>query len=238
MKSLKHIVTLGSMVLAASALVACGGGSGNGSVERSYDVTLTNITQNQPLAPAAVIFHKGDFSGWQIGSAASEGLERLAESGDPAMFLAEADAGDAFAAEAASEMPVGPGGQANVIVEFVTLPQDDVIELSIATMPVNTNDAFTGVAGLDVADLDIGETTTFFTPLYDAGTEFNSETADTIPGPAAGGEGFNAARDDIANLVARHPGVVTQGNGYADSALNESHRMDNPIMQVTVTRLQ
>lgn len=236
MKSLKHLSTWGGVVLAASVLVACGGG--NGRVERSYEVKLTNITQNQPLAPAAVVFHNGDFTGWQIGSAASDGLEHLAESGNPAMFLAEADAVDAFAAEPASEMPVGPGGQASIVVEFVTLPRDDLIELSVATMPVNTNDGFTGISGLDVTDLEMGESTTFLTPLYDAGTEFNDETADTIPGPAAGGEGFNAARDDIVDQVTRHPGVVTQGNGYAESALNESHRMDNPIMQVTVTRLQ
>ena len=48
--------------------------------------------------------------------------------------------------------------------------------------------------------------------VWDSGTEANSETAATIPGPAGGGEGFNATRDD-SDTVSFHSGVISQDDG-------------------------
>ncbi|NRA83341.1 MAG: hypothetical protein HRU22_06080, partial [Gammaproteobacteria bacterium] len=57
--------------------------------EYSYKVTLTNITNNQPMSPLAFALHMADYNPWQIGSAASDGLEMLAERGATADFLAD-----------------------------------------------------------------------------------------------------------------------------------------------------
>ena len=103
-------------------------------------------------------------------------------------------------------------------------------------MLVNTNDAFAGKGGIDLNALALGEQVTMNLPVYDAGTEGNNELAGTIPGPADGGEGFNAARDDV-NVVSRHSGVVTNIDGYADSVLDESHRFDTPVARLTVRRV-
>jgi len=73
--------------------------------------------------------------------------------------------------------------------------------------------------------------------VYDAGTEINNEAPGTIPGPADGGEGFNADRSDNVNLVRGHGGVVSSADGLASSVLDQSHRFDNPAVMVTITRI-
>ena len=83
----------------------------------------------------------------------------------------------------------------------------------------------------------VGEIYSFNTSSYDAGTENNSELSTTIPGPAAGGEGFNADRDDV-NVVAMHPGVVSKDDGLTNSVLSFSHRFDNPTLSVVITRVE
>jgi hypothetical protein len=102
-------------------------------------------------------------------------------------------------------------------------------------MLVNTNDAFTGVNGLPIGDLSVGESKIYLSQPWDAGTESNTETAATIPGPAGGGEGFNPVRDD-RDYIATHPGVVTGDDGLASSILDESHRFIGPVVKFVVTR--
>ncbi len=167
-----------------------------------------------------------------MGSAASDGLEVLAESGDSSTFISayadklmDSDSGTA---------PFGPGGSDTLMVSADVM---DEMNISLATMLVNTNDAFTGITGLDVSAMLVGDSMKHYLPIYDAGTEANDELAGTIPGPADGGEGFNAARDDV-DFVARHPGVVSQDDGYSSSVLNGSHRFDSPIAMLVVKRVQ
>ena len=73
--------------------------------------------------------------------------------------------------------------------------------------------------------------------LADAGTEVNSEAAGTMPGPADGGEGFNATRTDTG-YVAMHPGVVTVDDGLTNSVLTVQHKFDNPAVRIMVTRIE
>ena len=105
-------------------------------------------------------------------------------------------------------------------------------------MLVNTNDAITGVNDVLVGDMAVGDSVTLRAIAYDAGTEANTETAATIPGPAGGGEGFNAARDDIADRVAMHPGIVGAEDGFATSNLTGQHKFDNPVALITIGRTQ
>jgi len=104
-------------------------------------------------------------------------------------------------------------------------------------MLVNTNDAFTGLSGFSLAELEVGETIDKLVPIYDAGTEENTETAATMPGPAANGEGFNAARE-TRNMITGHGGVVTSSDGLASSALNESHKFDQGAQYLSITRVK
>ena len=102
---------------------------------------------------------------------------------------------------------------------------------------VNTNDGFSGVNGIELDGLSTGQSAVYFTAVYDAGTELNSELAGTIPGSANGGEGFNAARDDVTSVVTLHPGVVTATEGFSNSTLSEANKFDNPALRIEVTAL-
>ena len=104
-------------------------------------------------------------------------------------------------------------------------------------MLVNTNDAFSGINAMELDDLKLGHNRVVYTYALDAGTEANSELAGTIPGPADGGEGFNAVRDDVTSLVTYHGGVVSHDDGYTSSVLTESHRFDGPVLRVEITAM-
>jgi hypothetical protein len=195
----------------------------------TYEVTIVNATNHQPMSPVVVVAHGTSFSIWKVGTAASNELEYLAEGGSTSQLV------DSLMLEesATGAGPIGPGG--NETIKLETFIGHSMI--SVATMLVNTNDAFTGVQAIDVSGMEIGDSLTFSANAYDAGTEANSEATATMPGPVeVGGEGFNVARNDL-NLVTIHRGVVTVDDGLATSVLDESHRFDNTVMMVTISRI-
>lgn len=225
-------------VLFLIAFAALNGCDNNGGVtpvsEATYSVTVTNLTGNQPLSPLAAAVHFGGYTGWEIGIPASAGLENLAESGDPTGFLAEAAGNSDVVVTGSGSGVIVPGGSDTVALTTAESPD---LRLTCATMLVNTNDAFTGIADVLVGDLGIGESKRILVHPYDAGTEANDETASTIPGPAAGGEGFNAERLD-RDFVSAHSGVVTGDDGLGTSVLDESHRFLSPVAAILITRTQ
>lgn len=201
---------------------------------KQFEISVSNLTVGQPLSPIAVFIHDETTPAvFAVGTPSSDALELMAESGDNSGLL---DAINSLA-EVSGEAPLGPGGSASFDLE-VEADDDTALALTVMTMLVNTNDAFTGVNGADISDLAVGASMTFRTPSYDSGTEANSEAAGTIPGPADGGEGFNSARDDVANQVTMHGGVVTSADGLSDSVLGQQHRWDNPVTTVRITRAE
>lgn len=200
------------------------------STTSSYDITITNITNNQPLTPVAVVLHQSGYDAWSVGSSATAGLEELAESGSPTAFMTEADANSNVTATATNGEITGPGGSATI---SITIDNTSNLMLTVASMLANTNDAFSGVAGWDVSDLATGDSMTVLAKVFDAGTEVNDEA--NIPGPAAGGEGFNAARSTLDKVVI-HPGVVTTDDGLSTSALDESHRWQSYAAKISITK--
>ena len=214
----------------ASLIVLAGcNGSDKPNKMVTYDITVINASNNQPLSPLAVVLHKDNYIAWELGAPASMGLEELAESGSPMAFLQEF--GDEAYESVAGTGIIPPGGSETVSLSIVdsTTPL-----LSVATMMVNTNDAFAGITGKMLKHLETGTVYSMALPIYDAGTEANSESAASIPGPAAGGEGLNTARDDFG-FVAMHPGVVTADDGLSSSTLDESHRFasGSVILQIS-----
>lgn len=201
----------------------------------SYTVTVTNLTNAQPLSPIAVIAHGSGYRVFTVGSPATAGLETLAEGGDNAALLAEADGSGEVIATASGAAPIGPAGSESVTFDVLDRERPGLF-LSVTTMLVNTNDAFSGLNSQPLETLPVGESLSFDAIAYDAGTEADTELGAEIPGPAGGGEGFNAVRDDEADRVAMHSGVVSQDDGLSGSALTEQHRFDNPVLRVRVER--
>ncbi len=201
----------------------------------SFNVTVTNLTNAQPLSPIAVIAHQIGYTLFTVGSAATVGLEELAEGGDNSALLAEADANAMVVTSTSGGAPIGPAGSETVSIDL--LNSDRVgLRISVATMLVNTNDAFTSV-NTAVDTMAIGDVLTFDTVAYDAGTEADTEMAADIPGPVGGGTGFDAARDDQADRVTMHSGIVSQDDGLATSDLTEQHRFDNPVARISIERI-
>ncbi|WP_042150397.1 MULTISPECIES: spondin domain-containing protein [unclassified Pseudoalteromonas] len=221
-------------------LLGCSGGDNNNEVVEpitppaptpmySFEVTVKNLTYAQPLSPIGIALHtEGNF--WQLGQTASVELETLAESGDNSGLLGLSIVNTSISDAA----PLGPGSSITL-----TLTTEDIMDakLSLVSMMVNTNDGFSGLNAIDVSALEVGSQLNFKTGAYDSGTEVNNEASGTIPGPADMGEGFNAARDDV-DFVAVHPGVVSSDDGLTQSVLNYTHKFDNPLMGVSITRIQ
>lgn len=238
-----RMLTVASVAIVASACDSNGNGGNFGGqaapppvATATFEVTVNNLTNGQPLSPIAVIAHQNTFPVFTIGSPASAGLETLAEGGDNSALLAEANAVAGIGDTASGAAPIGPAGS-----ETVSLTMDQnvlgLMTISVSTMLVNTNDAITGINAVPIGDMQVGDSVSLRTIAYDAGTEANTEQAAHIPGPAGGGEGFNAARDDLADRVAMHTGVVGQDDGFPASDLNGQHRFDNPIAQITIERI-
>jgi hypothetical protein len=197
-----------------------------------YGIRVSNLTVEQPMSPVAIFVHdSGQEPVFSIGSAASPALEVLAEGGDNSALLDDYDS----IASTGGESPVGPGATDTITIE-VAAEESAGLAFTLVTMLVNTNDAFTAVNAVDVASMEAGQSLSFRTLSYDSGTEANSESAGTIPGPADGGEGFNEARDDVNDQVTMHGGVVTSADGLVSSVLSQQHRWDNPVLSVTISR--
>ncbi len=197
---------------------------------QEYSISVTNLTHAQPLSPPMALIHRNDVELWNIGEAASVELEQMAEGGDTDALL--------------TLHPLNPQYQgSNIILPgetlifTITTQAKDINRLTLAGMLVNTNDAFSGVNSLELNQLQKGQTTVYYAPVYDAGTEFNSELSGTIPGPEDGGEGFNAARDDVTSVVTLHSGIVSNADNFNDSTLSEATRFDNAALRITVTEL-
>ena len=226
-------------VAAMAGLVACGSDDdddmmgGAMATDYRYEITLKNLSYNQPFSPLAVVVDTMQTDYWSIGQASSAALEQLAESGDNSALLAEVDAQAHYSGSGAGL--ILPAAQELIDIQFSA--DSAVAYLSVATMLVNSNDAFAGVQGVDLSTLAMGEQMKLAVMTYDAGTEANTEMAGTIPGPADGGQGFNADRDDV-DYVAMHPGVVANTLENSATVLNQSHRFDAPVAQLIITRTQ
>ncbi|NQY86969.1 MAG: hypothetical protein HRT51_04330 [Colwellia sp.] len=195
--------------------------------EYSYAVTITNLTYAQPLSPLGVILHS-DNKMWMVGDASSVALEKLAEGGDNTDFLSNSNT----LAASSSDGVILPGTMSTVNISTTNRM---ATYFTAATMLVNTNDAFSGLTGIDISTMTVDETKSWNLNVYDSGTEANSEAMGTIPGPADGGTGFDAARDDV-DFVGYHSGVVSQDDGLSSSVLTQAHRFDNPAIKLTITR--
>ena len=196
----------------------------------TYEVSVTNLTAAQPLSPISIMLHGSDFRVWSAGSTASEALETLAEAGDSSALVAL----DGVLVSSNGDAPLAPGSTETL---EIAIDETTGLNMSVVTMLVNTNDAFTGSTGISLDAMAVGDTNSWSLVAYDAGTEANSEMASTIPGPAGGGAGFDATRDDV-NYVHIHPGVVSAAEGLTGSALSYSHKFDNPVIRLSVTRTQ
>ena len=146
-------------------------------------ITVRNTSENGGtfLTPTYFGFHDGSFDLFEVGEAASAGLEILAEDGGAAGLTPERLAA---APDSQGLVVFGAGGP--IAAQEFTSATIDVDGLtngfvSLAAMILPSNDAFIGTDdALQLFDANgrfLGETTVSFegSDVYDAGTEVNTE---------------------------------------------------------------
>lgn len=234
-----------SLSLTAAAVLATSGcfhdDDDNGTTTQAlrYQVSLTNLTNGQPMSPVAMVLHTSGYTAFETGAMASLGIEKLAEGGDSTDLIADAQASTAVVDTAVAG--AGPFMPGNSVMADLESQSGSGLMISVAAMLGNTNDAFAGANGVAVPGLAVGQSHSMLVHAYDAGTEANTESTGTIPGPADGGTGFDMARDEYAagsDYVSIHRGVVTVDDGLSSSVLDESHRWLGPVAKLTVMRIQ
>jgi len=206
-----------------------------------FTVQVTNLTNAQPLSPVGIVFHAQGFNAFIDGEPASLGIEQLAEGGSNAELLSEAEAAAEFLVSASTAGPVPPRSISDAVELRFPSDQLDTARLTLATMLVHTNDAFSALNAANISTMQAGETREFFGPTWDSSTEANDELGLNMPGPDFGGEGFNSVRDDLFDRVHFHQGVVTNvsiESGLATADLEERHRFDNSTTKIVVTRTE
>jgi hypothetical protein len=202
------------------------------STDVTLNVTITNLTARQPFLPTAIVVGDARTIGWVDGQPASVGLEKLAEGAILDDYVTELmGAGGVAKATSTSPLPFGQTASYDV-----TYAPSAGRTLTVTSMLVHTNDAFTGITGLPIGDIAVGETRTYMMPTWDSGTEDNDEQGAHIPGPDFGKEGFNPVRNDPVPFVHYHQGVVSKDDGFATSDLRSQHRFDNPTMRIIIKR--
>lgn len=191
----------------------------------SFEVTLTNITPGQPIAPMMVATHASGVSFFEEGQAPSVELASLAEAGNGRPMAAKLLATPGVSA---AEVGVGgtpPGHSSSLVIKGK--PGD---RLSLGAMLGNTNDGFVGLEGVS---LPMGkQAVSYMAPGYDAGTETNDELCATVPGPACGGAALSPD-DSGEGVVVIHNGIHGIG-GLAAS----SQDWRNPVAKVVIKRIK
>ncbi|MCZ6630053.1 MAG: spondin domain-containing protein [Actinobacteria bacterium] len=217
------------VALAALLLTLLGAAPADAGSERTYRVTITNLTNGQPMTPFVVATHSGSTSIFEVGSAASPGLQALAENGAAGVLAAELGSnprvGDVAVAGTA---PFGSGE--SVWADIVSTP--GARKLSVAGMLICTNDGFGAIDSVQLNNN--GKTRTLFGFAYDAGTEINTEAyVDLVP-PCDG-----LGQTGTTNPALAEGGVVHGHNGIQGGGdlTPGSHGWTGAVIEVTIEPL-
>ncbi len=219
-------------VLAATPASAGGSDYPNG---RTYEVTVTNLTDGQILTPPVWAAHtqRADFV--QRGHAASYELQQLAENGNTAPL--DELFSNSRHVRANGVAPDGPIPAGTSRTYEITVPAN-VRRLTSLSMVVCTNDGFTG---LDSKRLParVGHTRTYRPRAYDAGTELNTEAlADLVPPCSGGATGTGETDPALAEngVVRRHRGITNDGTN-AELLDPEIWGFSRAVVSYEITRI-
>lgn len=234
-------------IAAASAATVVGAMAVPASAQEvtGYRITITNLTDGQPITPPVVALHTTAGRVFDTGATASNGLTQIAENGDNAPLLAALDgqtgiqsfgqAGDGPIVPA--ERPAGAELPDHV---SITLPANGATHLSLVGMLVCTNDGFAGIDSLTLPTTP-GRVVTVTGNGYDAGTETNTEDfADIVP-PCQGAIGISSADAGTAtsNPTLAEGGVITLHGGIDGGVdlVPAVHDWQGPVIEVSVQAL-
>jgi phage protein U len=215
---------------------------------RTYRVTITNATLGQPVAPSVIATHTDTFRLFELGPTPLPGdsgyplyfgLATAAETGSPVPLVDEVAAADgvweAVALLTDRTPPILLPSESNSTIIHAS---GNAKYLSAAAMLGATNDAFYALRGV-LLPKGIGEITTLYANAYDAGSEQNDESPDTVGALGAAddnpatGEGININGEGYIHVHAGIHGVG--GPNGLDPAVYDWR---NPVVEITIKRIQ
>ena len=212
-------VTFLSILLFASATASA---SGN----KSYHVTITNLTHAISFTPILVASHRRPVSIFELGTPASDDLSAIAEGGDTGPMTTTLNGNSHVIDVQQSVGLLLPGESVTVVVSA----GHGAKMISVASMMLPTNDAFIGLNSVEVSR----KGSTFYSVGYDAGSEANDELCTNIPGPTCGGVGPSpGVNPGDENYVHVHRGIHGIGDLAADV-----YDWRNPVARITVKRVR
>ncbi len=188
--------------------------------ERSYTVSITNITKGVYFTPVLAASHSRFLKTFTIGEEASDEIGAMAEGGDVAPLSELIYQSGLANTVTQSTGLLGPGETVDL---QLTAGRWDV--LSIAAMLLPTNDTFVALQG---KRFPFRGGITYLASAYDAGTETNTETCATIPGPQCGGSPFSP-EDAGEGYVYPAPGI----HGEADLSV-KAYQWQGPVAKIVV----
>jgi len=232
---------LATCTIALSPAAVAGG-------ERVYRVTITNATLGQPVAPSVIATHTDAFHLFDLGPAPMPGdigyddyfaLAAMAETGYPFHVLDQVSASngvwEALALPTANNPPVLFPSESNSTMIHAS---GNAKYLSAVAMLGATNDAFYAIRGAQLPR-GVGESTRVYANAYDAGSEANAESPDTVGALGAtdddpvSGTGINVGGEGYIHV---HAGI--HGVGGANGLSAAMHDWRNPVVEVTIERVE
>jgi hypothetical protein len=202
------LAALGALALAASPAVGSDDDDDDGGQTKTYRVTVQNLTPPhasgpgaQPLSPPLLVVHSSRADIWSVGDIASHGVAAIAEDANNAVLESALSGFDGV-----KSVTTGAGGPipSGTSRSFTVEASGRFNRLSLLTMLVNTNDAFTGLDSLRLG----GRRTVLMTGAYDAGSERNNELKSHIPGPCCNNP---FVRDPEGHPIGMHEGITGRG---------------------------
>ncbi len=225
----KALIT-GSLFLSAVAFAGDhdrGNHNGKGSpAERTYAVTITNITAGQVFTPVLVATHTSEVGFFELGSAPSDELADLAEGGATGGLQAVLDSLPELVMDTNTSGTTPDGNPLINPGESVTVyinGNRDYNRISLAGMLLPTNDSFVAIDSMPLPRHHAAS----MALAYDAGSEMNDELCANIPGPQCGGAPFSDGLGEGFVHISR--GI----SGEGDLAASD-YDWRNPVARVTV----
>jgi hypothetical protein len=190
------------LLIAALLLPALANASG--SKTKKFLITITNLTKGQVLTTPVIALHAPSSPLFEVGMPASPGLTLLAEDGGTDILEDELRSLGRGRVDtyATADSNIRPGQSVEIMIKTKNASK---VKLSLVSMLATSNDAFVSAMNVRLPsrfkELDL--------VAFDAGTEFNSESCEKVPGPPCGSHG---ARD-----TANAEGIVTEFRGLTGS---------------------
>ena len=204
----------------------------------TYEVTIKNLSRNQPLSPPVVATHSRSIRMFRVGRAASPELEAIAEDGNPAPMFDALSAASEVTDVVNVGMPLTRRG--TTVGDFADQVTFDIEaesgdRISIAGMLICTNDGF---AGLNAKRLPKHGRRVYWLWGYDSGTEHNTEASvdivdacgalGKVPLPEDGNENDAVDKD---GKVRYHRGIKGKGD-----LTRADHGWYGPVAKVIIKK--